>query len=164
MRIIHSANESQKENEIPPTAVGGSFNSNLHQTPFSLESHRRKSVDCSSPAYSGIARPESYGIRLYCRLDMNHPPTSVGGIPVEKCTWLELNDPPTTVGGWSLAILRRYVRHTQQGACCTSLPLRRRAWVGFRSLSEICCRIDDAHFLHSFMRKASSGLCFTFSQ
>src|SRR5262245_63284024 len=45
------------------------------------------------------ARPSPYGIgRL--RLDLNHPPTAVGGIRARAsfCR-LDFNDPPTAVGG-----------------------------------------------------------------
>jgi hypothetical protein len=43
----------QKSVEIPPTAVGGLFRSGLSQTPL---------------------------LSTLCRLDLNHPPTAVGGI------------------------------------------------------------------------------------
>jgi hypothetical protein len=38
--------------EIPPTAVGGSFKSGLHQAPLMMKKfHQRQLVDCSSPTY-----------------------------------------------------------------------------------------------------------------
>ena len=39
---------------IPPSEDGGYFNSNLHQNHPTLQSHRRKTLDVSIPAYIGI--------------------------------------------------------------------------------------------------------------
>ena len=80
-----------ENSEIPPTGVtgvGGWFKSGLQTlvTEF-LESHQRKLVDCSDPA-SETMRPSAnksqssfMGPATWThRLDLNHPPTSVGGI------------------------------------------------------------------------------------
>jgi hypothetical protein len=43
------------------------------------------------------------------RLDLNHPPTAVGGIRdavVRRASRLGLNDPPTAVGGIRDAVVR----------------------------------------------------------
>jgi hypothetical protein len=102
--------------EIPPTAVGGWFRSDLQtSTNRILESHQRKLVDCSDPAYIR-ARTEflnptncrcgiwSFLRMTFCRLDLNHPPTAVGGIWSSlRMTFCrkDLNNPPTAVGGIS---------------------------------------------------------------
>ena len=42
------------------------------------------------------------GVRCDARLDLNNPPTSVGGILSVRCRFscrLDLNNPPTSVGG-----------------------------------------------------------------
>src|SRR6266480_396948 len=87
-----------------------------------FEYHPRAWVDRSSPAYKesrpplvfvylslpsrgegreGEAKRESR-VRP-CRLDLNNPPTSVGGIQrrlrAPFCCRLDLNNPPTPVGG-----------------------------------------------------------------
>ena len=63
------------------------------------ESHTRKCVDCSDPAYSSRYLKSLSTVE---RSDLNHPPTSVGGILKFRkhlfCR-LDLNNPPTPVGG-----------------------------------------------------------------
>jgi hypothetical protein len=79
-----------------------SFRSSLPVTCVELlESHQRELVDCSDPAYE----PSIYAKVLFNvekRLDLNNPPTAVGGIlwtsPVHLRR-LDLNHPPTPVGG-----------------------------------------------------------------
>src|SRR2546426_12694274 len=79
---------------IPPTAVGGSFKSGLHHGAqgflvflffFPLASRERN----------------ERGGRLSCRLDLNDPPTSVGGIRgigrAGFVSSVDLHDPPTSV-------------------------------------------------------------------
>src|SRR5207247_2198647 len=78
---------------------GGSFKHNLQKgdVPLAPKYHRWQSVDFSNPAYR----------RGQHRLDLNHPPTSVGGI------WLgwaslcrpDFNNPPTAIGGIQLSFL-----------------------------------------------------------
>jgi hypothetical protein len=43
--------EAMEDNEIPPAEAGGLFNSSLPMLITFSESHRRKPVDCSFPAY-----------------------------------------------------------------------------------------------------------------
>ena len=88
---------------IPPTEVGGLFRSNLQaSTDRVLESHQRKLVDCLDPASETKGsntlkiefhdpfyepspncrwRDSEVHQHFFCRLDLNNPPTSVGGIP-----------------------------------------------------------------------------------
>ena len=80
-------------------AIGGSFKHNVQKgdVPLAPKYHRWQSVDFSNPAYR----------RGQHSLDLNHPPTSVGGI------WLgwaslcrpDFNNPPTAVGGIQLPLL-----------------------------------------------------------
>src|ERR1700730_8687742 len=86
-RYRDCVNTFESPSRIPPTEVGGWFRSNLHaSTHRVLESHQRKLVDCSDPA-SETKRPSTFKsvfsfTTLLCRrtLDLNNPPTSVGGI------------------------------------------------------------------------------------
>src|SRR5260370_32326684 len=52
--------DRNREPEIPPTAVGGLFRSNLRRTRLSetAESHQRQLVDCSDPTYDGQDSPK----------------------------------------------------------------------------------------------------------
>jgi SpoIID/LytB domain protein len=83
--------------QIPPTGVGGLFKSNLPTSVSSPESPQRQLGDCSSPAFLSL---EADLLTKPCRLDLNNPPTAVGGIR-EKLSLgrQDLNDPPTAVGG-----------------------------------------------------------------
>src|SRR3984893_18710881 len=110
-RYRDCVNTFESPSRIPPTEVGGWFRSNLNaSTHRVLESHQRKLVDCSDPA-SETKRPSTFKsvfsfTTLLCgrRLDLNHPPTSVGGIrkiPQAHVCRPDLNNPPTSVGGIS---------------------------------------------------------------
>src|SRR5437762_11655931 len=91
LEVTNLTNERDfcKNSGIPPTEVGGWFRSNLHAgTDRVLESHQRKLVDCSDPASEpkcrNVFESDFSSMRLLCgrRLDLNDPPTSVGGILV----------------------------------------------------------------------------------
>src|SRR6266404_4030263 len=84
------------------------FRSTLHaSTDRVLESHQRKLVDCSDPA-SETKRPERIKKRppvswALCvnRLDLNHPPTSVGGIrKFREPTYVGRTEQSTHSRGW----------------------------------------------------------------
>src|SRR5882724_7955710 len=78
-------------------AVGGSFKSGYKE--------RTAPLCCylSLHAPRGMRRKTRISERPLCRLDLNDPPTAVGGIQRRSqaafvCR-LDLNDPPTAVGG-----------------------------------------------------------------
>jgi len=111
-RKISTCADDLQAQVIPPAEAGGLFKPSLPtrllllnptsgswwivqiqptHTPTSPESHQRKLVDCSNPAYS---RSEE-------RLGLNNPPASAGGI-----LWIALsvcrsglNNPPASAGG-----------------------------------------------------------------
>src|SRR5262245_40520000 len=64
---------------IPPTAVGRWLRSNLHAT-----ANRNNPTDCR--------RWDSWKRRPLCRLDLNYPPTPVGGIRHDPLLYLFLKD------------------------------------------------------------------------
>ena len=132
---------------IPPTAVRGSLKSSLHSSAtgfsffvsFSLASRGRE-----------ITKTKGDGRLSSCRLGLNNPPTSVGGIPrvktVSLCR-LDLNNPPSSVGGIP-------------GVLAQSLPwlvfpksshsLFRGWHPSFHTVSEACvtCRAIHTHTRH----------------
>ncbi len=84
---------------IPPTAVGGSFKCSLQRSvqgfSFFICPFRRAARESDDETKGGAGS--------LCRLDLNDPPTPVGGIQrsgrVAFVCRLDLNDPPTAVGG-----------------------------------------------------------------
>jgi hypothetical protein len=66
--------------------------------------HRHARLDLNNPptAVGGIQVTS----RWVCRLDLNNPPTAVGGIQVtsRRVCRLDLNNPPTAVGGISVRL------------------------------------------------------------
>ena len=99
------------ESQIPPTAVGGLFRSSLRNKAIQT-SQKRFQLHAPSVATKAGSEPspnsrwgDSHSSSCFpCRLDLNHPPTSVGGIwsslPMTACR-RDLKNPPTAVGGIS---------------------------------------------------------------
>jgi hypothetical protein len=82
--------ESYGTLEIPPTAVGGAFRSDLQKwLAKSTESSQRQLGDCSDPTSSPSLRIHAL-VRKYLALDLNEPPTAVGGIrfSAEECCYV----------------------------------------------------------------------------
>jgi hypothetical protein len=117
--------------EIPPTAVGGSFS-------FGLQRRRSLLILKGAGKFPGhpgaVSRLELNnpptavgGIRekatvLLCRLELNNPPTAVGGIREKAAVLLcrlELNNPPTAVGGASLQVVvcKLLFKHSRRVQC-----------------------------------------------
>src|SRR6266404_5768121 len=93
------------------------FRSTLHaSTDRVLESHQRKLVDCSDPA-SETKRPERIKKRppvswALCvnRLDLNHPPTSVGGIrKFREPTYVGRTEQSTHSRGWDFEAIISFI-------------------------------------------------------
>jgi len=93
--IVHSQPTKQAEQapRIPPTAVGGSFSSDLREHVHGLLPMSRETLEETGSAFRRI---------VACSQDLNDPPTAVGGISLFPRTVFcrqRLNDPPTPVGG-----------------------------------------------------------------
>ena len=96
--------------EIPPTAVGGLFRSNRRKvaTDFSLKptSSSWRIVQIPSLHKASEIKRIHGNFWLTNRLDLNDPPTSVGGIQESReriFFRLDLKHPPTAVGGIQLS-------------------------------------------------------------
>ena len=91
---------------IPPTGVGGLFKCSLQPRRPTLSV---LVISLPSRPRGERAKRESRGRQ--CRLDVNDPPTAVGGIQTSgRAPFVcrpHLNDPPTAVGGISHNLCRR---------------------------------------------------------
>src|SRR6185295_18545747 len=80
--------------EIPPTGVGGWFRSSLQKSDWYAK-------EIPPTAVGGLFRSDLlFALLRRWRLDLNNPPTAVGGIPtvgIDSCR-KDLNHLPTSVG------------------------------------------------------------------
>src|ERR1700730_8340960 len=90
VQIRPTKRNPNERTRIPPTEVGGLFRSNLrpHRRRMELKSLSLSNVFWRFDSEAGSEQSTNFRwwdsktrSVLACRLDLNHPPTSVGGIP-----------------------------------------------------------------------------------
>src|ERR1700730_14166835 len=86
---IQSTKGALRISKIPPTAVGGWFRSSQRNKAIRTQSNAISATCTSEETKAGSEQPPNsrWGdlrafLRMsWCRKDLNHPPTAVGGIP-----------------------------------------------------------------------------------